>query len=666
MEQDYHGSRKRRRQDGNVDDLTKPFNFNNGDGLGLTAGIGMKMLKNMGYKGGGLGKDEQGMLNPIQPKLRPKNLGMGFNDTKTKLPNLQEESEPTKADVPPPTTTTTMPTWKKNVINKQQKDFCLAEFLAQKMEEEQNVEAVENSENLNAQEEDGDDVPMPDLNNEISALLNRLKEANSMGELTLEALGKEFGDIRRSCTDHCKLINSSRIVFSFAKPLFNKMFQGWDPLQNPWHGFDIVSTWKGLLHGEGEREECYYTQLVKEVVFSEVRMSGLNSWQAEDPEPMLVFLESWKELLPTSIVHDILDMVVLPELKVAIQLWEPNLGTVPIHLWVHPWLPLLFELGDKYQLELEELFGTMRLKLCDFLSSWHPRDGSGYTIVSPWKAVFDSTTWELLMRRYVVPKLELVLLEDFEVNPLNQKLDQFNWVMRWASAIPMHLMVNVMVKGFFPNWIKGLHFWLKANPNFEDVADWYRGWKELIPKEFHANESIRCQLERGLSMMNRAVEDMEAAQADLKENFRVVEKRQGKAVPAAQANFGGQTNMDGIDHEMNLKENGKIDQVQFEAKKRAAAFLAIAKLGSTTDVDDISHQMTLKDVIEAEAQEHGLLFRPKPGRMFDGHQVYGFGNISIMVDFLKEKIYAQTEATWSLVSLERLLELHKNKETMSF
>ncbi|PRQ26365.1 putative G-patch domain-containing protein [Rosa chinensis] len=202
MEQDYHGSRKRRRQDGNVDDLTKPFNFNNGDGLGLTAGIGMKMLKNMGYKGGGLGKDEQGMLNPIQPKLRPKNLGMGFNDTKTKLPNLQEESEPTKADVPPPTTTTTMPTWKKNVINKQQKDFCLAEFLAQKMEEEQNVEAVENSENLNAQEEDGDDVPMPDLNNEISALLNRLKEANSMGELTLEALGKEFGDIRRSCTDH--------------------------------------------------------------------------------------------------------------------------------------------------------------------------------------------------------------------------------------------------------------------------------------------------------------------------------------------------------------------------------------------------------------------------------------------------------------------------------
>ncbi|XP_050364777.1 septin and tuftelin-interacting protein 1 homolog 1-like [Argentina anserina] len=636
MEEEIHGSRKRRRQeDGNV------------GGLGLTAGIGMQMMKNMGYKGGGLGKNEQGMINPIQPKSRPKNLGMGFhgyNETKTNLPNSQQQEEepiqdesPTKHDGDSPP----MPTWKKNVINKQQKDFCLAEFLAQKMEQEQRVEAVETSENLN---DEG-----------LSAVLKRLDEANVLGELTLESLAEGFADMRRRCTDDCKLLNLSRIVLTFTKPLFNEMFQGWDPLRNPRFGFDIVSTWKGLLP-----EECCYTQLVKEVVLSEVRIAGLNSWQAEDPEPMLEFLEAWKELLPTCVVHDILDMVVLPELKFAVQLWEPNLGTVPIHLWVHPWLPLLFELGDKYQLEMSELFGIMRLKLCNFLTPWHPRDGSGYNIVSPWKYVFDSCTWELIMSRYVVPKLEIVLLDEFEVNPVNQKLDQFNWVLRWASAIPMHLMVNVMVKGFFPKWIEGLHFWLETNPNFENVANWYRGWKELIPKEFHANESIRCQLECGLSMMNRAVEEMEVARPGLEENSRVV----GKAVRAARENLEGQTNMDDIDHEMIFK--AKNVQVLFEAKKRAAAFLANARLGSTSDMDDISHQMNLRDVIEAEAQEHGLLFRPKPGRRYDGHQVYGFGNVNIMVDFLKEKIYAQTEETWSLVSLERLLELHMNKETMSF
>lgn len=69
-------------------------------------------------------------------------------------------------------------------------------------------------------------------------------------------------------------------------------------------------------------------------------------------------------------------------------------------------------------------------------------------------------------------------------------------------------------------------------------------------------------------------------------------------------------------------------------------------------------ELSLKEVIEVHAQQHGLVFKPKPDRMHDFNQIYEFGNVNIIVDSLNEKIYAQNEETWSLESLQGLLELH--------
>jgi tuftelin-interacting protein 11 len=63
--------------------------------------------------------------------------------------------------------------------------------------------------------------------------------------------------------------------------------------------------------------------------------------------------------------------------------------------------------------------------------------------------------------------------DDFQVNLTSQNLDQFYCVMNWASANPIHLMVDMM-QIFFAKWLTFLHHWLClcSDPDFDEVTKW--------------------------------------------------------------------------------------------------------------------------------------------------------------------------------------------------
>lgn len=149
------------------------------------------------------------------------------------------------------------------------------------------------------------------------------------------------------------------------------------------------------------------------------------------------------------------------------------------------------------------------------------------------------------------------------------------------------------------------------------------GWKDLLPPELLANEHIRYRLNLGLDMMNQAIEGMEVVQPGLRENIRY----------------------------LRVREQRQFEKAAAQAQERASSTLGSGSQGTGMGS---GLEMSLKEVIEVHAQHNGLLFKPKPGRMQDGHQIYGFGNISIIVDSLNQKVFAQIDDQWSLVSLEQL------------
>lgn len=83
-----------------------------------------------------------------------------------------------------------------------------------------------------------------------------------------------------------------------------------------------------------------YDRLVWEYWMPKFR-SIVSSWSPRNCNPVIDLLECWMPLLPTWIMDNILDQIILPRLQSEVESWDPTTDTMPIHAWLHPWLPLM-------------------------------------------------------------------------------------------------------------------------------------------------------------------------------------------------------------------------------------------------------------------------------------------------------------------------------------
>eukprot|EP00696_Hemimastix_kukwesjijk_P001717 gnl/Hemi2/12104_TR4131_c0_g1_i1.p1 gnl/Hemi2/12104_TR4131_c0_g1~~gnl/Hemi2/12104_TR4131_c0_g1_i1.p1 ORF type:complete len:415 (-),score=103.50 gnl/Hemi2/12104_TR4131_c0_g1_i1:97-1182(-) len=352
-----------------------------------------------------------------------------------------------------------------------------------------------------------------------------------------------------------------------------------------------------------------------------MRSAICNEWATRDFEPCVALMESWQPVIPRPIFETLIDQLIFPRLQREVDSWNPRADTVPIHVWIHPWLPLL---GAR----IAELCTPIRHKLAVVLQDWLPSDPSALIILSPWRDVFDSGTWDALLLRTILPKLA-ISLNQFVINPRQQFMDPFHWVLAWHKLLPDHAIIALFEKEFFPKFFQVLYTWLNApQANYEEITRWYLGWKALFPPDLLANEVMRVQFVRALEIMNQkvsgAAQSGQYVQPGVKENIsylRVVEQRDNP-VQRAQASV---TNI----------------QSASRAPTRAS--------------DDID--FTFKEVVEKYAEENEIIFLPKPGALQEGKQVYAFGSRSIYLD--KRMVYLMNQGMWKPVSLTELVKLVK-------
>jgi len=400
------------------------------------------------------------------------------------------------------------------------------------------------------------------------------------------------------------------LALEFVGPLLKAHMEGWNPLLNPTHGVAEFKAWRELLqqdtpsdfsdyfsdshdHKFDATSQGVYLQLTHDVLMPKIRSTISNLWNPRHYDSVIIFVDTWQGVLPEMITENILDQLVLPKLNREVDAWNPRLDTVPIHAWLHPWLPLL---GQK----MEPLYPLIRHKLQHVLQEWHPSDPSAHAILLPWQKVFDHSSMEALLVRSIIPKL-IFILREFVINPVQQYIEPFQWLMLWEDMIPVHHFVALLEVEFFPKWLNVLFSWLSSRPDYNEVSRWYLGWKDMFPPDLLTTDRIRIQFNIALEAMNKAVSGSIPS---------YYQPPPAVVPPPVQ----------------------QEQQPQQEIRN-----------------DDL----TLKQMVETIAAENDVTFLPTRRQHESGKQIYAFGTALIYWD--KGKVYLLDGAKWKPISADSLI-----------
>ncbi|XP_059396951.1 tuftelin-interacting protein 11-like isoform X2 [Carassius carassius] len=682
-----------------------------------TRGIGQKLLQKMGYvPGKGLGKNAQGIVNPIEAKLRKGKGAVGAYGNERTQQSLQDfpvvdseeeeekefqrelgqwRTEPGTAKKKPKYSYKTVEELKAHgklanrsmsrpagelaqvkvidMTGREQKVYHSYSHMSQKHsvpeevplsvstreqktpgfslpELEHNlkllIELTEQDILQSARQLQHDKDSVVTLTHESDALQVRLaEEEQAIGRLeqvmnlvdrfdaghkedspalSLQECATIFQQLQTEFYQEYKTLLLGDLAVSVVHPLLKERLRSWDPLKDCSDGLEEVGQWRAILessqslHGGPDTNMDPYHRLIWEV-WVPVMRSCVSQWQPRNVGPMVDCVECWAPVLPLWILDHVLEQLIFPRLQTEVDNWNPLTDTVPIHSWIHPWLPLM-------QTRLEPLYAPIRSKLAHALQRWHPSDSSARLILQPWKDVFTPGAWEAFIVKNIIPKLALCLGE-LVVNPHQQLLEPFNWVMDWEGMLSVSTMVGLLDKNFFPKWLQVLCSWLSNNPNYEEITKWYQGWKSLFSENLLSHPLIKEKLNEALDIMNRAV----------------ASGLGGYMQPGARENIAY------------LIQTQRRKDFQCEPQPERHNVENPATCPPGTTAVPASVPTNFKDLVQAKAEENGIVFIPLVTKRHMGKQLFTFGKIVIYIE--RGVVFVKGEKTWVPTSLQSLIDM---------
>ncbi|KAG6832255.1 hypothetical protein H0H87_002151 [Tephrocybe sp. NHM501043] len=516
----------------------------------LQGSFGARMLSKMGWQAGtGLGATGEGIVTPIESKLRPQKMGIAFKGFKEKTEQSKKEAR-RRGEIVSDDEDAKTRKFRKKVKEQEQKwsdvwkrPKKVKTRLEHKTYEQIVAEAGQEAPgagigqiidatgavpreissladvSLNPWSPSNDPTRIPEVRHNIRLITDACKsdldglarEAKALNQRKKFAMDEDVR-LRKKVADEAELIERLQKVQLVANDINSKSKELSSMYEVSLEPFSPL--FYGLVDQFSREMERYRLDEIIVAAIAPIVRRMVASWNPlEDPNAFVSTFRTWRRALRVNTeetpvetqvdVYGTTERKMTPFESLLWNVWLPKVRTCINNEWL-PEIPVpavkLYEAWCTFLPPFirDNLLDQLILpKVQKAVADWNPKRDQ----------VFDAGEWDAMLLKYIVPKLGAVLRDDFHVNPRDQKMEPLQQVLLWADIIRPSIFSQVLETEFFPKWLDVLHVWLiQPRVSFEEVAQWYSFWKGTFPESVQALSGVSRGFTRGLQLMNKAIE----------------------------------------------------------------------------------------------------------------------------------------------------------------
>lgn len=629
-----------------------------------TKGIGAKLLEKMGWDPSkGLGKNQQGIVAPIEARTRPGGVGLGaIKEFKQQAKLVSVPEKPSTSTSGPKEPVIAKPKVKKEYVYRSvdelldealggdngsseianttkvldmrgpntkilsnYSEISQAQTFSLDSEIETALRSTEQSlvrngkslrkvkEKLDSLNEDRKEIndSMLETNekfeklNNLLTIIKKIEVSVESDQLTASQILKYFHLVTENFPQESVDLRLNLLFYRLLKRAITLHLTEWKTISQHEMYFTEFSKMGSVMKSI---DSTLYEKILWDCWMQRLNKLILSLEDFKHPDELISLLDCWSSLLPLWLLYHIYSQIIIPKLDSEVENWDPLTDVIPIHTWIHPWLPLLVDHN------IENIFSSIRRKIGLALTAWHASDVSAKIILEPWHNVFKPESWNVFLSTHIVPKLANVLNE-MEINPSSQNLDPWHWVLAWQDLMSPNMLASLLAQYFFPKWLNVLYQWLCQRPNFDEISTWYSGWRSLIPESLSLTAEIQSYLRKGLEMMDFAVSS-----------------------PLG----------------MNAYSFNAQPTLPIVSNPEQLAFLR-HNLMSQSTASSTNDSINFKQLVARRASERGVLFMPLAKKDADGHLIHQLGNHQVYIDRSVIFAFNPSISKWIPVSIDDLL-----------